>query len=143
DVLAPGSSAAATIRSFSARDQRRRSCTDVITSTVFVIGLALVLVLGLADRTHFCKAALAGSLLRSSSRGRTSTVEGSNETYCAVRWPHSKAQRGGRYDSVAVTGDSKCVRGSRQPGQAAGLTGWLRRVGARPSSRDRGAARVL
>src|SRR5215470_9855385 len=47
EALAPGSSAAATIRSFSARDQRRRRCTDVITSTAFVIGLALVLALGL------------------------------------------------------------------------------------------------
>src|SRR5437660_5595731 len=46
DAIAPGSSAAATIRSFSARDQRRRRSTDVITSTcVFVIGLSLGLVL--------------------------------------------------------------------------------------------------
>jgi hypothetical protein len=45
-ALAPGSSAAPTIRSFSARDHRRRRSTDVITSTcVFVIGLSLGLVL--------------------------------------------------------------------------------------------------
>src|SRR5579863_4907838 len=48
EATAPGSSAAATIRSFSARDQLRRRCTDVITSTcVLVIGL----VLGLPPRT--------------------------------------------------------------------------------------------
>ena len=46
DATAPGSSVAATIRSFSARDHRRRRCTDVITSTEpFVIGLSLGLVL--------------------------------------------------------------------------------------------------
>ena len=46
DATAPGSIAAATIRSFSVRDQRRRRSTDVITSTsVFVIGLSLGLVL--------------------------------------------------------------------------------------------------
>jgi hypothetical protein len=33
DAIAPRSIAAATIRSFSARDQRRRRSTDVITST--------------------------------------------------------------------------------------------------------------
>src|SRR5207244_10382309 len=60
--LAPGSSAAATIRSFSARDQRRRRCTDVITSTALVIGLALVLALGLARKAHECKAVLTGRL---------------------------------------------------------------------------------
>src|ERR1051326_8168521 len=39
---APGASAAATIRSFSARDHRRRRCTDVIISTApLVIGLSL------------------------------------------------------------------------------------------------------
>ena len=48
DATAPGSIAAATIRSFSAHDQRRRRSTDVITSTcVFVIGLPLGLVLWL------------------------------------------------------------------------------------------------
>src|SRR5438045_3882821 len=53
--------AAATIRSFSARDQRRRRCTDVITSTcVLVIVLALVIVLGLDAKTHLRKAALTG-----------------------------------------------------------------------------------
>src|ERR1700735_5148731 len=42
EATAPGSIAAATIRSFSAGDQRRRRCTDVITSTcALVIGLAL------------------------------------------------------------------------------------------------------
>jgi hypothetical protein len=46
DATAPGAIAAATIRSFSARDHRRRRCTDVITSTcVLVIGPALGLVL--------------------------------------------------------------------------------------------------
>ena len=46
DATAPGSIAAATIRSFSVLDQRRRRSTDVITSTcVFVIGLSLGLVL--------------------------------------------------------------------------------------------------
>src|SRR5262245_43899468 len=46
EATAPGSIAAATIRSFSARDHRRRRSTDVITSTcVFVIGLSLRLVL--------------------------------------------------------------------------------------------------
>src|SRR3989442_449894 len=45
--------AAATIRSFSARDQRRRRCTDVITSTcVLVIVLVLVVVLGLDEKKH-------------------------------------------------------------------------------------------
>src|SRR5258705_7594680 len=62
EALAPGSSAAATIRSFSARDRRRRPCPAQITSTALVIGVVLVIVLGLADRTHFSKAALAGSL---------------------------------------------------------------------------------
>jgi hypothetical protein len=55
-----GSIAAATIRSFSARDQRRRRSTDVITSTTFVIGLALVIVLGLDPKTHLRKAAFTG-----------------------------------------------------------------------------------
>ena len=36
--------------------------TDVITSIAFVIGLALVIVLGLAANTHFRKAAFAGRL---------------------------------------------------------------------------------
>jgi hypothetical protein len=40
EATAPGSVAAATIRSFSARDHLRRRCTDVITSTcVLVIGV--------------------------------------------------------------------------------------------------------
>jgi hypothetical protein len=60
--LAPGSNAATTIRSFSDLDQRRRRCTDVITSTDFVIELALVIVLGLAKKTHLGKAALTGRL---------------------------------------------------------------------------------
>lgn len=46
EATTPGSIASATIRSFSARDQRRRRCTDVITSTcAFVIGLTPGLVL--------------------------------------------------------------------------------------------------
>src|ERR1041385_7180954 len=46
DATAPGSIAAATKRSFSARDQRRRRSTDVITSTcVLVIGLSIGIVL--------------------------------------------------------------------------------------------------
>jgi len=46
DATAPGSIAAATIRSFSALGHRRRRCTDVITSTcVLVIGLSLGLAL--------------------------------------------------------------------------------------------------
>src|SRR5215216_3991724 len=61
EATAPGSIAAATIRSFSARDHRRRRCTDVITSTcAFVIGLALVIVLGLDAKTHLRKAAFTG-----------------------------------------------------------------------------------
>src|SRR5436190_14912603 len=63
EALAPGSSAAATIRSFSARDQRRRRCTDVITSTALVIGLVLVIALGLAGKAHVRKAVLTGRLL--------------------------------------------------------------------------------
>jgi hypothetical protein len=62
DATAPGSIASATIRSFSARDQCRRRCTDVITSTcALVIGLALELAPGLAHQTpHLGKAALTG-----------------------------------------------------------------------------------
>src|SRR6516162_2039474 len=46
EATAPGSSAAATIRSFSEIAHRRRRCTDVITSTcVLLIGLSLGLVL--------------------------------------------------------------------------------------------------
>jgi hypothetical protein len=37
EATTPGSSAAATIRSFSARDHRRRRCTDVITSTCVLV----------------------------------------------------------------------------------------------------------
>src|SRR5205807_5028971 len=62
DATAPGSSAAATIRSFSARGHRRRRCTDVITSTAFVIGVVLVIALGLDPTTHLRKAALTGCL---------------------------------------------------------------------------------
>src|SRR5690606_4370701 len=48
DTDTPGSSDAATRRSFSSRDQRRRLSTDVITSTRgIVIGLLLGLSLGL------------------------------------------------------------------------------------------------
>ena len=46
DTTAPGSIAAATIRRFSSADQRRRGSADVITSTsVFVIGTFLEIVL--------------------------------------------------------------------------------------------------
>src|SRR5207342_1259548 len=49
DTVTPGTSVAATSRSFSARDQRRRRCTDVITSTRdIVIGLLPGLIPGLA-----------------------------------------------------------------------------------------------
>ena len=49
ETVTPGSSVAATSRSFSARDQRRRRCTDVITSTRdIVIGLLPGLLPGLA-----------------------------------------------------------------------------------------------
>src|SRR3954452_23729697 len=62
DAPAPGARPAATIRSFSARDQRRRRCTDVITSTcAFVIGVVLVLALGLAVTNHLRKAAVTGN----------------------------------------------------------------------------------
>jgi hypothetical protein len=55
--------AAATIRSFSARDQCRRRCTDVITSTCdLVIGLALGLAPGLDQEAHLGKAAITGRL---------------------------------------------------------------------------------
>jgi hypothetical protein len=48
----------------------------VITSTALVIGVVLVIVLGLADRTHFSKAALAGRLPRNQgSRKRNAMTE--------------------------------------------------------------------
>ena len=63
EATAPGSMAAATIRSFSARDQLRRRCTDVITSTcVLVIGVVLGLLLGLAPMAQLRKAVLTGRL---------------------------------------------------------------------------------
>src|SRR5208282_5098255 len=63
EATAPGSMAAATIRSFSARDQLRRRCTDVITSTcVLVIGVVLGLLLGLAPITQPRKAVLTECL---------------------------------------------------------------------------------
>src|SRR4029453_2489808 len=62
EALAPGSSAAATIRSFSARDQRRRRCTDVITSTALLIGVVLVIVLGLARKAQLRKAPITGGV---------------------------------------------------------------------------------
>jgi hypothetical protein len=63
EATAPGSMAAATIRSFSARDQLRRRCTDVITSTcVLVIRVVLGLLLGLARMTQLRKAVLTGRL---------------------------------------------------------------------------------
>src|SRR5208283_5097413 len=59
EATAPGSIVAATIRSFSARDQLRRRCTDVITSTcVLVIGVVLGLLLGLAAMAQLRKAVL-------------------------------------------------------------------------------------
>src|SRR5262245_42704383 len=61
EATAPGSSAAATIRSFSEIGHRRRRCTDVITSTcVLVIGLSLGLILCLAIRPHFGNVAFTG-----------------------------------------------------------------------------------
>src|SRR5215468_2834731 len=63
DATAPGSSVAATIRSFSARDHRRRRCTDVITSTeCLVIVLVLGLALGLAANAQPRKTAFTGGL---------------------------------------------------------------------------------
>src|ERR1700704_1781658 len=63
EATAPASMAAVTIRSFSDRDQLRRRCTDVITSTcVFVIGVVLGLLLGLATITQLRKAVLTGCL---------------------------------------------------------------------------------
>jgi hypothetical protein len=71
DATAPGSSAAATIRSFSARDQRRRRCTDVITSTcIFVIVLALGLVLGLATNLNCARRPSPGAHWRSAANPR-------------------------------------------------------------------------
>ena len=58
----PAPWAAATIRSFSARDQLRRRCTEVITSTcVLVIGVVLGLLLGLAPMIELRKAVLTGA----------------------------------------------------------------------------------
>src|SRR5687767_5566765 len=49
DTVTPGSNVATTSRSFSARDLRRRRCTEVITSTrAIVIGLLPGLFPGLA-----------------------------------------------------------------------------------------------
>src|SRR3954463_3852239 len=63
EATAPGSMAAVTIRSFSDCDQLRRRCTDVITSIcVFVIGVVLGLLLGLATFTQLRKAVLTGCL---------------------------------------------------------------------------------
>src|SRR5580692_7168633 len=72
EATAPGSIAAATIRSFSARDQLRRRCTDVITSTcVLVIGVVLGLLLGLAHMTQLRKAVLTGRVPRGLGWGNT------------------------------------------------------------------------
>jgi hypothetical protein len=61
EATAPGSSAAATIRSFAARDHRRRRCTDVITSTRdIVMGLSL----GLAPGLRLLTAPAQGGLHR-------------------------------------------------------------------------------
>src|SRR6516165_9273681 len=63
EAIAPGSIATAMIRSFSARDHRRRRCADVITSTcVLVIALVLVIVLGLHSKAQNRKASLSGCL---------------------------------------------------------------------------------
>src|SRR5215471_5145353 len=63
EATAPGASAAATIRSFSARDHRRRRRTDVITSTCcLVIVLVLGLALGLAAYAQSRKTAFTGGL---------------------------------------------------------------------------------
>jgi hypothetical protein len=71
---APG--AAATIRSFSARDHRRRCCTDVITSTCCLVMVqALGLILGLAANPQARKVAL---------------------TECLRRWPRSLNDSGAR-----------------------------------------------
>ena len=67
--MAPGSRAAATSRSFSARDQRRRRSTDVITSTcVLVIGLSLGIVLSLPLQHLSVKAAVTGRIRDERSR---------------------------------------------------------------------------
>src|SRR5579885_3895680 len=65
------------MRFFSARDQRRRSRTDVITSTcTLVIGL---LVLWLPAHHHLVKAALTGSVCRIQGRVSGSGVPGPSE----------------------------------------------------------------
>jgi hypothetical protein len=58
------------MRSFSALDQRRRRCTDVITSTALVIVLVLVIVLALAANPHVRKAALTGRIRLSSAEAQ-------------------------------------------------------------------------
>jgi hypothetical protein len=79
EATAPGSIAAATIRSFSARGQRRRRCTDVITSTcVFVIALVLGLPLGLSRKPQARKAVFTGCVQTNRRRrkgGRQSTAK--------------------------------------------------------------------
>src|ERR1700730_15093834 len=76
--------AAATIRSFSARDQLRRRCTDVITSTcVLVIGVVLGLLLALAPMTQLCKAVLTGCLL---------IVRREMKWFCTLRRPRTGEQ---------------------------------------------------
>src|SRR5262245_56257102 len=68
--------AAATIRSFSARDHRRRRCTDEITSTcVLVIVVVLGLLLGLHANTQLRTAAVTG-------------VTGSHRTDTRTLWKH-------------------------------------------------------
>jgi hypothetical protein len=62
DRLDGGAAAEFGYRSFSARDQLRRRCTDVITSTcVLVIGVPRI-TLGLAPMTELRKAILTGGL---------------------------------------------------------------------------------
>ena len=52
--------AAATIRSFETSTNVGDAATDVMTSAAFVIGLALVIVLGLARNTQLSKVAFPG-----------------------------------------------------------------------------------
>src|SRR5690242_6001043 len=91
EATAPGSSEAATIRSFSARDQRRRRCTDMTTSIcVLVIVLVLGLLLGLHVSTQPRKAAVTGGVRSSRSvDGNTGAILSTlAESYRSVTAPH-------------------------------------------------------
>src|SRR5882672_2993371 len=94
EALAPGSSAAATIRSFSARDQRRRRCTDVITSTVLVIGVVLVIALGLARKAHVRKAAITGRLRYSETEYNKSPTSRTTDIHLNIDERNFEDQRG-------------------------------------------------